>query len=113
MTSLGDLAQPQLGDEILRLDNVKVHFPVKMPFIQRLLQREAAVVHAVDGVSFSIWPGEILGLVGESGCGKTTVGRASVRLIKPTSGRIFFAGQEITKLRGEKLRALKIGRASC
>jgi peptide/nickel transport system ATP-binding protein len=107
MTSLGDLAQPELGDEILRLDNVNVHFPVKMPFIQRLLQREGAVVHAVDGVSFSIRLGEILGLVGESGCGKTTVGRASVRLIKPTSGRIFFAGQEITKLRGEKLRALR------
>src|SRR6266571_3592442 len=107
MTSLGDLAQPELGDEILRLDNLKVHFPVKMPFVQRLLQREGAVVHAVDGVSFSIRRGEILGLVGESGCGKTTVGRASVRLIKPTSGRIFFAGQEITRLRGEKLRALR------
>jgi peptide/nickel transport system ATP-binding protein len=107
MTGLGNTAQLELGDEILRLDNVNVHFPVKMPFVQRLLQREGAVVHAVDGVSFSIRPGEILGLVGESGCGKTTVGRASVRLIKPTSGRIFFAGQEITKLRGGKLRALR------
>src|SRR5712692_962542 len=107
MTGLEGVAQHELGDEILRLDNVNVHFPVKMPFVQRFLQREKAVVHAVDGVSFSIRPGEILGLVGESGCGKTTVGRASVRLIKPTSGRIFFDGQDITKLGGEKLRILR------
>jgi len=107
MTGLEGVAQRGLGDEILRLDNVNVHFPVKMPFVQRFLQREKAVVHAVDGVSFSIRAGEILGLVGESGCGKTTVGRASVRLIKPTSGRIFFAGDEITKLGGEKLRILR------
>jgi peptide/nickel transport system ATP-binding protein len=101
------LAQPELGDEILRLDNVTVHFPVKMPFVQRLLQREAVVVHAVDGVSFSIRAGEILGLVGESGCGKTTVGRASVRLVNATSGRIFFAGQDISKLGGGSLRTLR------
>jgi peptide/nickel transport system ATP-binding protein len=99
--------QSGLSDELLSLDNLKVHFPVKMPFIQRLLLREQAVVHAVDGVSFGIRAGEILGLVGESGCGKSTVGRACVRLIKPTSGRIFFGGQNITKLGGEKLRALR------
>jgi peptide/nickel transport system ATP-binding protein len=99
--------QSGLGDELLSLDNLKVHFPVKMPFIQRLLLREEAIVHAVDGVSFGIRAGEILGLVGESGCGKSTVGRACVRLIKPTSGRIFFGGQNITKLGGEKLRALR------
>jgi len=99
--------QSALCDELLSLDNVKVHFPVKMPFIQRLLQKEEAVVHAVDGVSLGIRGGEILGLVGESGCGKSTVGRACVRLIKPTSGRIFFAGQNITKLGGESLRALR------
>lgn len=107
MTSLGAIAQPELGDEILRLDNVNVHFPVKMAFVQRLLQKEEAVVHAVDGVSFNIRAGEILGLVGESGCGKTTVGRASVRLIKPTSGQIFFAGQDISKLGGRALRTLR------
>jgi len=107
MTSLGDTARPELSDEILRLDNVIVHFPVKMSPIQRLLQREELVVHAVDGVSFSVRGGEILGLVGESGCGKTTVGRASVRLIKPTSGRIFFAGQDISKFGGGKLRTLR------
>ena len=99
--------QGEPANELLRLDNLKVHFPVKLPFIQRLLQREEAVVHAVDGVSFGIRAGEILGLVGESGCGKSTVGRSCVRLIKPTSGRIFFAGQNITKLGGENLRALR------
>src|SRR2546427_10274029 len=78
-----------------------------MPFVQRLLQRDETVVHAVDGVSFGIRAGEILGLVGESGCGKSTVGRACVRLIKPTAGRIFFDGQDITELGGEKLRALR------
>src|SRR3989441_12637370 len=99
--------QRELRDELLRLDELKVHFPVKMPFVQRLLQREETVVHAVDGVSFGIRAGELLGLVGESGCGKSTVGRACVRLITPTAGRIFFDGQDITKLSGEKLRALR------
>src|SRR6267378_2649959 len=107
MTGLGNRAQPASNDEMLRLEDLKVHFPVKMPFVQRLLQREETVVHAVDGVSFGIRAGEILGLVGESGCGKSTVGRACVRLIKPTGGRIFFDGQDITELGGEKLRALR------
>ena len=107
MTVPGSVAQPEPTDEILRLNDLKVHFPVKMPFVQRLLQRDETVVHAVDGVSFGIHPGEILGLVGESGCGKSTVGRACVRLIKPTSGRIFFDGQDITKLGGRKLRTLR------
>ena len=107
MTGLAEVAPPELGKEILRLDNVKVHFPVKMPFVQRLLQRKENVVHAVDGVSFTVRAGEILGLVGESGCGKTTVGRASVRLVHPTSGRVFFDGQDISKLSGGHLRILR------
>ncbi len=107
MTGPAALSQPGPGDEILRLDNLKVHFPVKMPFVQRLLQRDETVVHAVDGVSFGIRAGEILGLVGESGCGKSTVGRACVRLVKPTAGRIFFDGKDITELGGGKLRALR------
>jgi len=107
LTGPATVVKAEPTDEILRLDDLKVHFPVKMPFVQRLLQRGETVVHAVDGVSFGIRPGEILGLVGESGCGKSTVGRACVRLVKPTAGRIFFDGQDITKLGGEKLRALR------
>jgi len=67
-------------DSLVRVEDVHVSFPVKVPFIQRLISREESVVHAVDGVSFELRSGEILGLVGESGCGKTTVGRA-VRLV--------------------------------
>lgn len=105
MTTPAAATQPT--EEILRLDDLKVHFPVKMPFVQRILQREETVVHAVDGVSLGIRRGEILGLVGESGCGKSTVGRACVRLVKPTAGRVFFDGQDITKLGGGKLRTLR------
>ena len=95
-----------MEDEILRLSDVTVHFPVKMPLAQRLFSRKS-VVHAVDRVSFSLRSGEIMGLVGESGCGKTTVGKTSVRLIEPTSGRIFFAGHDITHTGGEQLRRLR------
>ena len=105
MTALAAATQP--NEEILRLDDLKVYFPVKMPFVQRLLQRDETVVHAVDGVSFGIRAGEILGLVGESGCGKSTVGRACVRLVRPTAGQIFFDGQNITNLGGGKLRTLR------
>jgi ABC-type oligopeptide transport system ATPase subunit len=77
-------------NDLLRLEDVRVHFPVKIPPIQRLISREKLAVHAVDGVSFDLKRGEILGLVGESGCGKTTLGRAIVRLLEPTTGKIIF-----------------------
>jgi oligopeptide transport system ATP-binding protein len=64
-------------------------------------------VRAVDGVSFDIMPGETLGLVGESGCGKSTLGRVVCQLIKPTAGQLFFEGQDLTKIRGEKLRQIR------
>ena len=106
MASPGQTVAP--GDRaILRVDDLKVHFPVKIPFLQRFVQRTKAVVHAVDGVSFALQPGEIVGLVGESGCGKTTVGRAVVRLIEPTSGTVIFEDQNITRARGGRLRALR------
>ncbi|MSU36757.1 MAG: ATP-binding cassette domain-containing protein [Pedosphaera sp.] len=86
---------------LLEIQNLKVHFPVQ----QRLFGRAKEFVRAVDDVSFSIAPGETVGLVGESGCGKTTLGHAAIKLIEPTSGRIVFEGEDIAALSGSELRA--------
>ncbi len=86
---------------LLEVRNLKVHFPVE----QRLFGRAKEFVRAVDDVSFSIAPGETVGLVGESGCGKTTLGRAVIKLVEPTSGRIVFEGEDIALLSGSELRA--------
>ena len=80
---------------LLEVKDLKIYFPV----LRGLLLRKVADVKAVDGVSFDLKRGEVLGLVGESGCGKTTVGRAIIRLYKPTAGQIFFEGQDITDLK--------------
>jgi oligopeptide transport system ATP-binding protein len=85
---------------LLEVKNLKVHFPVK----HGLFSRVRAHVKAVDDVSLSIKPGETLGLVGESGCGKTTLGRAIIRLLEPTGGSVMLDGEDITKLSGEALR---------
>ena len=86
---------------LLEVKNLKVHFPVK----RGLFGRAHEFVKAVDGVSFGIAPGETLGLVGESGCGKTTLGRAVVRLVEPTEGSIALEGSDITPMDGAELRA--------
>jgi oligopeptide transport system ATP-binding protein len=85
---------------LLDVEQLKVHFPVQ----QRLFGRATEFVRAVDDVSFSIAPGETVGLVGESGCGKTTLGRAVIKLVEPTAGRIVFEGEDIARLRGGELR---------
>ena len=85
---------------LLEVKNLKVYFPVK----HGLFSRVRGYVKAVDDVSLHIAPGETLGLVGESGCGKTTLGRAIIRLIEPNAGSIFFEGEDITKLDGDDLR---------
>ncbi len=87
-----------MSEAILQVDHLTKHFPVRLPMLQRLVTTRPPLVHAVDDVSFAIDRGEIFGLVGESGCGKTTVGRTVVRLLKPTSGRILFEGKDITNL---------------
>ncbi len=86
---------------LLEVKNLKVHFPVK----PGLFRRAHEFVKAVDDVSFSIEPGETLGLVGESGCGKTTLGRAIVRLVEPTAGSVLLGGEDITRMTGTELRA--------
>jgi oligopeptide transport system ATP-binding protein len=86
---------------LLEVQNLKVHFPVK----RGALRAARDFVKAVDDVSFSIAPGETLGLVGESGCGKTTLGRAIVRLVSPTAGRILFAGEDLATMSAGELRA--------
>ena len=88
---------------LIEVENLKKYFPVKKGF----LSRTVGEVRAVDGVSFTIKRGETLGLVGESGCGKTTVGRTILRLIEPTAGRISFNGENLLELDGERLRSLR------
>src|ERR1043165_5755586 len=85
---------------LLEVRNLKVHFPVK----HGVFSRVRAYVKAVDDVSLHVAPGETLGLVGESGCRKTTLGRAIVRLLEPTAGSILFEGENITRLNGDELR---------
>jgi oligopeptide/dipeptide ABC transporter ATP-binding protein len=89
---------------MLELDDLRVWFPIKSGIV---LDRHVGDVKAVDGVSLSIQRGETLGLVGESGCGKSTVGRAILRLYEPTSGRIVFDGKDITKLGEVEMRPLR------
>ena len=86
---------------LLEVRHLKVHFPVR----RGLFRRTSAWVRAVDDVSFAIAPGETLGLVGESGCGKTSLGRAIVRLVEPTDGNILFDGEDLAQLNGAELRA--------
>ncbi|HTR88057.1 MAG TPA: dipeptide ABC transporter ATP-binding protein [Reyranella sp.] len=88
---------------LLAVRNLRKHFAIKGGVFSREVER----VHAVDGVSFDIGPGETLGLVGESGCGKSTTGRCILRLIEPTSGEVWFKGSDVTRLDGSALQALR------
>jgi oligopeptide transport system ATP-binding protein len=97
-------SQGPASPNLLEVKDLRVHFPIKGGLI---FQRQVAAVKAVDGVSFSIKPGETLGLVGESGSGKTTIGKAIVKLVKSTAGSIKFDGQEVTTLGGSNLRAVR------
>lgn len=88
------------SEVLLHVQDLKMHFPI----YKGLLRRQVGAVHAVDGISFDVHRGETLGLVGESGCGKSTTGRAILQLYTPTSGEVDFDGVDIIKLKGEELR---------
>src|SRR6202047_1025844 len=88
---------------LLRVEHLKMHFPISKGF----LQRRAGSVRAVDDISFTVNKGETLGLVGESGCGKSTTGRAILQLYKPTGGSVRFEGRELTKVGVRDMRRVR------
>jgi oligopeptide transport system ATP-binding protein len=91
-------------DDLIQVRNLQMHFPVTKGII---LQRQVGAIKAVDGLSFAIKKGETLGLVGESGCGKSTAGRAILQLYHPTGGEVIFQGTDLTKLKGEEMRRMR------
>jgi peptide/nickel transport system ATP-binding protein len=94
-------------EDLIKIENLIKHFPLQKGLLDRFFSREKGYVRAVDGVSFTIKKGEVLGLVGESGCGKTTTGRLILRLLEPTSGDITYKQQSVfslTKKDMEKMR---------
>lgn len=91
------------NNTILQLSNIKKYFPIK----RGVFKHQVGVIKAVDNISFNVNRGEILGLVGESGCGKTTLGRVIIQLYPATEGNICFEGEDLTKLHGEALRQMR------
>jgi len=91
------------NDVLLKVVDLKMHFPI----YRGVFQRQVGAVHAVDGVSFDVKRGETLGLVGESGCGKSTTGRTILQLYKPTAGEVFFEGSNLVSLKSEEMRWMR------
>jgi oligopeptide transport system ATP-binding protein len=89
---------------LVQVRDLKMHFPITQGIV---IQRKVGAVRAVDGISFDIIRGETLGLVGESGCGKSTTGRAILQLYRPTGGSVSFEGEDLTTLKGERLRKMR------
>jgi len=107
MTETAERATPEASEEadvLVSVDDLKVHFPIKRGIV---LDRVVGHVYAVDGVDLTVRRGETYGLVGESGCGKTTLGRAMLRLVEPTGGRTVFDGTDLSQLDGEELRRMR------
>ena len=91
-------------DVLLQVSDLQMHFPITKGII---FQRQVGAIKAVDGIDFSLYRGETLGLVGESGCGKSTTGRAILQLYRPTNGAVLFEGQDLTTTKGEDLRKMR------
>jgi oligopeptide transport system ATP-binding protein len=91
-------------ESLLQVRGLKKYFPITQGI---LIQREIGAVKAVDDITFDIYSGETLGLVGESGCGKTTTGRTIIQLYKPTAGQVVYDGNDLTKMKGNELRGLR------
>jgi oligopeptide transport system ATP-binding protein len=91
------------ADKLVEVKGLKMWFPIR----RGILQRHVGDVKAVDGLNFEVFRGETLGLVGESGCGKSTTGRAILQLYRPTAGQVVFKGQELTLMKGEDLRRMR------
>ncbi len=96
-----------MSEPLLKVGNLRKYFPVRRSLLESLRKVPPRYVKAVDGISFEIARGEVLALIGESGCGKTTAGRTVLRLIEPTDGRIIFDGTDITGLTQEELRPFR------
>ena len=100
----GSTTNTKMGEPLVTVTNMKMYFPVTAGTI---IQKKVADVKAVDGISFHVNRGETLGLVGESGCGKSTTGRAILQLYRPTDGSVNFDGTELTQLKGGALRSFR------
>lgn len=98
---------PSPQSPILRITELKQYYTIEPNFVERLFKAESQTIKAVDGINLELYPGEILGLVGESGCGKSTLSRTILQLIRPTSGKVEFLGQDLTKLSRQEIRAAR------
>jgi peptide/nickel transport system ATP-binding protein len=102
-----NLELKKIDSPLLRVRNLKQYYTLESNFIEKLLSKENYVIKAVDDVSFDLYPGEVLGLVGESGCGKSTLSRTILQLIHPTSGTVEFQGKDLVQLNRQSLRATR------